>query len=69
MVGTAGLLAGEVSDVVLSDEMAPVDGDERLDGEGAEVGLTGELTSVPGLLKALMIGKTIMIDFHDALLD
>ena len=68
MVRATGLTPGEISDVVLLQEGLAIDGDERLDGEAAEVGCTGELASVPGCLGTLAVGLTIIIDFHGVFL-
>ena len=64
MMRATGLTACEIGDVVLLQEGLAIDGDERLDGEAAEVGCTGELASVPGCLGTLTVGLTIIIDFH-----
>ncbi len=65
VVGTAGVLASEVGDVVLPDDGLVVDGYQRLAaGELAEVGLVGELAVLPGFLFALGAGITIIVDFH-----
>ena len=68
VVGAAGLLAGEVGDVVLADEWLAVDGDQWLDGELTEVGVGGELTGVPGLFVALSVALAIIIDLHSVFL-
>ena len=68
VVGTAGLLAGEVGDVVLADERLAVDGDQWLDGELTEIGVRSELTGVPGLVVALGIALAIIIDLHSVFL-
>ena len=66
MVGAAGVLAGEVGAVVLLDDVLAVDGDERLDVEGGEVGFTGELTLLPGVVLAA-VGMTEIVDVHDVI--
>ena len=68
VVCAAGLLAGEVGDVVLSQDGLSVDGDEGLEPENAEVGFSCELASVPGFIDALDVGLTIIIDFHGVFL-
>ena len=65
VVGSAGVLASEVGDVVLPYDGLVVDGYQRLAaGEVAEVGLVGELAVLPGFLFALGAGITIIVDFH-----
>ena len=68
MVRATGFTTCEIGDVVLLQEGLAIDGDERLDGEAAEVGCTGELASVPGCLGTLAVGLTIIIDFHGVFL-
>ena len=68
MVGAAGLLAGEVGDVVLADERLIVDGDECPRREGAEVGVGGELAGLPGFFVALRVGVAVMVNFHGVFL-
>ena len=68
VVGTAGFLAGEVGDVVLAQDGLAVDGDQWLDGEVAEVGVTCELAGFPCFLGTLAVGLTIIVDFHGVFL-
>ena len=68
MVCSAGLLACEEGDVMLSQEGLAIDGDKRLAGERTEVSFTSELTRCPGLSQALGVGLTIIVDFHGVFL-
>ena len=64
MMSMASFLASEVGDVVLLQDVAPVDGDERLDSELGEVGVGGELTNLPGFVLSLAVVGAIIIDAH-----
>jgi hypothetical protein len=68
VVGSAGLLAGEVGDVVLADERLAIDGDQWLDGELTEIGVRGELACLPGLIVTLGVALAIIIDLHSVFL-
>jgi hypothetical protein len=68
MVGTAGLLASEVGDMVLAQDGLAVDGDQWLDSEVAEIGVTCELAGFPRFLGTLAVGLTIIVDFHGVFL-
>ena len=63
-----GFLTGEVGAEVLTQDVPVVDGDDRLDGEGAEVGFLCELAGVPSFVETLVIGFTIIVDFHGVFL-
>lgn len=68
VVCAAGLLAGEVGDVVLAQVGLAADGDQGLAAEGGEVGVAGELACLPGLVVALRAGVAVVIDFHGVFL-
>ena len=64
VVGVAGFLASEVGDMVLAQERLAIDGDERFDGEAAEVGFAVDLAVLPGFFEAFAVWKAVIVDFH-----
>ena len=68
VVRAAGFAASEVGDVVLPQVGLAVDGDQWLDCELTEVGVAGELACAPGLVVALGVVVTIIVDFQGVFL-